>query len=386
MLGSWKVVQRGSIAATAAGLACLVSCGGRQFASGESGGAGGSGAGQPSAGSRTGGSSSGGKGSAGDEADGGAPTPGGSAGSGGVVSSGCDCPPGNYCRDGSSDCFECAELSRLRFHPPERLDTLSSANRASRFPRVGETSTDLLYGVEGLGMRYTTDASTSAGNLVMASQPQDSGPLLLAEQVTSLPAAQMAFNFAFDRLVEPTKRRMFFGVWQGGLTTAGLAPGPYNGQGNSDYSIAIATNPTADGVARAYWMTDRDRDPMLGLILMTSLLSATPNGAPVKLEVGAKDCPPDESDLTPWVTSDGKTLLFSNTRVDGTCTITHQGKDLYTALLQPTTGQPTAPAVPIFDVNSPGNDVDPSFSADFCDLYFSSDRDGSYALYRAHRR
>ncbi len=384
MLGSWKVVQRGLIAATAAGLACLVSCGGQEFSSGESGGTGGSGAGQPSAGSKTGGSSSGGNGSAGDEADGGAPAPGGSAGSGGVVSSVCDCPAGNYCRDGSSDCFECAELSRLRFHTPERLDTLSSANLASRFPRVGVTSTDLLYGVEGLGMRYTTDASTSAGNLVMTSQPQDSGPLLLAEQVTSLPAAQMPFNFAFDRLVEPTKRRLFFGVWQGGLVMAGAAPAPYLGGGNNDFSIAIATNPTADGVARAYWMTDRE--PMLGLILTTALLSATPNGAPVDLRIGSTTCAPDKADLTPWVTSDGKTLLFSNTRVDGNCTTTNQGKDLYTALLQPTTGQPTSPAVPVFDVNSPSNDVDPSFSTDFCDLYFSSDRDGTYALYRAHRR
>jgi Tol biopolymer transport system component len=38
------------------------------------------------------------------------------------------------------------------------------------------------------------------------------------------------------------------------------------------------------------------------------------------------------------------------------------------------------------DVNSPMNDVEPSFSADLCDLYFASDRDGKYALYRAHRR
>jgi Tol biopolymer transport system component len=86
------------------------------------------------------------------------------------------------------------------------------------------------------------------------------------------------------------------------------------------------------------------------------------------------------------VTADGTTLLFSSTRVDGNCTTTNQGKDIYTALLQPPTGEPTAPAVPMPDVNGPGNDVDPSFSADFCELYFASDRDGSYALYRAHRR
>jgi hypothetical protein len=384
MLGSWKVVQRGLLAAAAASLACLVNCGGQEFSSGESGGSGGNGAGQSNAGSKTGGSSSGGDGSAGDEADGGAPAPGGSAGSGGMPQTGCNCAPGSYCRESSTDCFDCSELSRLRFGAPERLDAVSSANQGSHFPRVGQTDTDLLYDVEGMGMRYTTDSSTSAGNLVMTSQPLDSGPLLLAEMVTSLPAAQMPFNFAFDRMVEPNRRKIFFGVWQGGLTTSGIAPGPFNGQGNNDFSIAIATNATADGVARAYWMTDRD--PALGVILTTALLSAMPNGAPVPLDVGVVNCAPDNSDLTPWVTSDGKTLLFSNTRVDGSCTTTNQGKDVYIALLQPTTGEPTSPAVPVDDVNGPGNEVDPSFSEDFCHLYFSSDRDGSYALYRAHRR
>ena len=60
MLGSWKVVQRGFIAAAAAGLTCLVSCGGQEFASSSSGGSGGSSAGQSNAGSKTGGSDSGG--------------------------------------------------------------------------------------------------------------------------------------------------------------------------------------------------------------------------------------------------------------------------------------------------------------------------------------
>ena len=142
-----------------------------------------------------------GNGSAGDDSEGGAVDPGGSAGSGGVVSSGCDCAPGNYCREGSTDCFACAELSRLRFGAPERLETLSSSGQPSRFPRIGETTTDLLYNVEGVGIRYTSDSSTSAGNLITQSQPQDSSPLLLAENVTSLPAAQMPFNFAYDRVV-----------------------------------------------------------------------------------------------------------------------------------------------------------------------------------------
>ncbi len=382
---SWNGLQRGWLVACSVGLSCLISCGGKEFASGNSG-SGGSSGGDESGGKSNGGSNSGANGGssmAGDEALGGSPDPGGSSGAGGGVTPGCSCEAGHYCRDGSKDCFDCAELSRLRFTAPERLDTVSGDNQASRFPRVGESSSDLLYSLTGAGMRYTSDSSTSAGAPVAMTQAQDNAPLLLAENVTSL-MAEGDFNFAFDRLEAANHRQLFFGQWQGGLAAIGLAPAPYNG-GTNDFSIAIAPNPTADGIARAYWMTDRD--PVLGIALVTALLAVNaPGGGPVALAVGQNGCTPEKADLTPWVTPDGKTLLFSHTRVDGNCTTTNQGKDIYTALLQPTTGQPTAAAVPLPDVNGASNDVDPSFSADFCDLYFASDRDGGYALYRAHRR
>ena len=382
MLTSWIGRERFRLLACSVGALCLVGCGGQEFSS-NSGGSGNSGG---NAGSKaTGGSSSGangGSGVAGDDAMGGSPDTGGTAGTGGVVSSGCACLPGQYCRDASSDCFDCTELSRLRFHTPERLDAVSSDTQASHFPRVGESSTDLVYSATGVGLRYTTDSSTSAGSAVAQSVPQDSGPLLLEQSVSS-GMVGVDFNFVFDRQTEVNKRVLFFGQWQGGLTLASEAPGPYNG-GSSDYSMAIATNPSDDGIARAFWMTDRDTN--LGLTLVTGLFTANSPGGPVNLSVGQASCAPEKADLSPWVTPDGKTLLFSTTRVDGNCTTTNQGKDIYTALLQPATGQPTAAAVPVSDVNGPGNDVDPSFSRDFCDLYFASDRDGAYAVYRAHRR
>jgi Tol biopolymer transport system component len=86
------------------------------------------------------------------------------------------------------------------------------------------------------------------------------------------------------------------------------------------------------------------------------------------------------------VTNDGKLMVVSHPHLNASCDATSQGKDIYTALLQPATGQPTAAALPMNDVNSPMNDVEPSFSADMCELYFASDRDGKFALYRAHRR
>lgn len=352
----------------------LCGCGGKEFSSGQ--GAGASGGDSGAAGKSMGGSSSGRGGSNEPGGSGGAS---GSAGAGGTASGGCTCAPGQYCRDASKDCFDCAELSRLRFSTPQRLDTLSNSNQASHFPRVGETGTDLLYSVTGAGLRYTSDFSTSAGNALEQSTPQDSGPLLLPSSVS---LSDEDFDFAFDRETATGQRQLFFGQWQGGLGAVFPAPAPYNGDAN-DFSIAIATAPTDDGIARAYWMTDREGD--VGLTLITALLTANVAGGPVMLSVGQDGCAPEQADLSPWVAADGQTLLFSSARVDDNC-LASDHKDLYTTLLQPSSGQPTAPAVPLADVNSEGNDVDPSFSRDLCELYFASDRDGDYALYRAHRR
>jgi hypothetical protein len=301
---------------------------------------------------------------------------------------GCNCPPGNYCRDGSTDCFDCAELSRLSFRSPERLATLSEG-QGSRFPRVGGSGTDLLYQFAGVGLRYTTDSSTSAGSSVAQTMPLDGGPLLLPTDITSVPEGTEPFNFAFDRAVEGERRELHFGQWNNGLRTSAPAPAPYNEPGTSNFGLAIALQGGAGGLARAYWMTDRLPDMPLSLV--TTLFAPEPLGVAVMLRV-APHCVAEPSDLTPWITADGKTLLFSHERLDDACASGGQGKDLYTALMVPATGQvlesvtgPT-PAQPLADVNSSKDDTDPSFSADFCDLYFASNRDGEYALYRAHRR
>ena len=388
MLGPRIVLGLAPLAACVA-LFSLSSCSGAEFTGGGAAGK------SNTAGSASGGTDSGGD--AGETSSGGTPDPGGSSGSGGSVSGGsggsggsapggCDCGPGEYCRDGTADCRPCAELNRLNFSTPQRLATVSDNGQGSHFPRVGSTATDLLYRFEGTGLRYTADASTSAGNTVQTSLATDSGPLLLASGVSGLPSMDLlTFNFVFDRL-DGEKRSLFAAQWNGGaLETTERVPAPYNGTGN-DYSLAIATNPTADGVARAFWMTDRGAATMQPAALITARIGANEPAAPVKLGIGQVDCLASDADLAPWVTSNGKTLLVSHARLDASCKATAQGKDIYVALLQPATGLPTAAALPMSDVNSPMNDVEPSFSADMCDLYFASDRDGKYALYRAHRR
>jgi hypothetical protein len=368
----------------------LSGCSGAVFTgSGSDGGTTANTGGESAAGAQAGGSSNGaaaGSASAGDSSAG-APDTAGSTGMGGAVSGGCTCPEGHYCRDGSLDCFDCAELNRLHFATPERLATVSDSSQGSHFPRVGATSPTLLYRIEGSGIRYTTDASTSPGANVKGTSGTDSGPLLLSAQVKNVSATAMnGFNFLFDR-IEDGRRSLYIGQWRDGLVQYELAPAPYN-ESKNDYSIAVALKATADGVPRAFWITDRDTPTSMGTPrLVTAPAVADAPAMPVQLFIGQDpECPASDPELAPWVTNDGKTLLLSHTRVDASCKSTGQGKDIYTALLQPATGQPTAAAVPVNDVNSPMNDVEPSFSADLCDLYFASDRDGKYALYRAHRR
>lgn len=385
MLGLRNVLGTSPLAACGA-LFILSGCSGAEFTGG-AGTAGKSSAGSAAAGQDNGGNSAGGtKGGDAGETSGGAPDLGGSTGTGGTVSGGCDCPEHHYCRDGSVDCFDCAELNRLNFSTPERLATVSDNGQGSHFPRVGSTGTDLLYRFEGTGLRYTADASTSAGSTVQASLATDSAPLLLASDVSGVATVKlMSFNFVFDR-VEGGRRSLYLGQWSNGLMMSERAPAPYNGA-LSDFSMAIATKPGADATARAFWMSGDTSTTMVPPpTLYTAILGANESAVPVALSIGQLKCTSKEPDLAPWVTSNGKTLLVSHPRLDANCNATGQGKDIYTALLQPATGQPTAPALPMNDVNSPMDDVEPSFSADMCDLYFASNRDGKYALYRAHRR
>jgi hypothetical protein len=387
MLGSWNALGQGWQVACTLALLGLSSCGGIEFTPYGAGGMDAN-AGNASAGQNSGGSAKGGAGSAasaGDSSSAGAADSGGASGAGGTAASGCDCPAEHYCRDGSVDCFACAELNRLHFATPERLATVSDNGQGSHFPRVGTTNTDLLYRFEGAGLRYTTDASTSAGANVKLTDATDSAPLLLATPVAGVDTmALMGFNFVFDR-EENGLRSLYMGQWNEGLQEIERVPAPYNGNKN-DYSMAVASKPTADSNARAFWMTDRSVAVGMAPSLVTALLRPSAPATPVNLKLGQETCVAVDADLTPWVTSDGKTLLVSHTRLDANCKATSQGKDIYTALLQPATGLPTAAALPLNDVNSPMNDVEPSFSADLCDLYFASDRDGKYALYRAHRR
>ncbi len=378
----------------------LSSCSGPSFSSGPAAGSAGKDSSAGTANSGGGSNNDGGSSSAGanDTPNGGSPEVAGSAGSGGgnAGSGGtptCNCAAGHYCRDGSVDCFDCAELNRLRFSQPERLATLSDNGQGSSFPRAGSTTTDLVYVFNGTGLRYTTDSSTSAGSSVKGTKPQDQAPLLLAESVSTFPAlAPMGFNFVFDR--PALARELYISNWTEGVQTAQKLPAPFN-LGTGDYSMAVALHPGTSTAPRAFWMTTRETGtPRLFTAPLQDGATAEIVDIHLAKSVDGKACVIGDQDAAPWVSQDGKTLLFSHNRMDANCAVvTGQKRDLYTTLLQPATGQPpkdasneVIPATPMNDVNSSADDIEPSFSADMCDLYFASNRDGNFAVYRAHRR
>lgn len=399
MPGMRKVLERSSLIACGAWCLALCQCGGTEFSAGSAGAGAGNDTGGTNPGGGAGGSAGGNSGNGGSAGAGGSSS--GSGGTGGVVVPSCECAAGKYCLEGSTDCLLCSDLSRLYFDEPVRLATVSDNGPGSRFPRIGATSTDLLYHFDGVGMRYTADSSTSAGSSVAATEPKDSAPLLLREPVSSIVVEGVAeLNFLFDRSVMDV-RTLHVGTWSGGLQSSAVAPAPFN-SGAGDFSIAVALH-ASPATARAFWMTNRE-GAMSGSPrprLVTAPISANAAAADVELKLsvgGGSGCPPlDPSqlpdgspavdpDMTPWVTGDGTLLVFSTTRLESGCAVGTRKKDIYTALLQASSGQPPAPALPMRDVNSSEDDVDPSFSADLCDLYFASNRDGKFAVYRAHRR
>lgn len=396
MQGLWNVLEQKSFLAFAVLWLSLTNCSGGVFKSdADAGGAGGS---QAGSGGANGGSNDAGRaGSAGSDEQAGSPSEPGGASGGGANPTGCNCKSGSYCREASPDCFPCAAMSRLKFTTPERIATLSDSGQGSRFPRVGATSTDLLYRFDGIGLRYTPDASTSPGTNLGATATSDSAPLLLNVDVTGFDATGP--TLFFDRALAPeAPRDLFSAPWRGNdAQAAESAPPPFNSD-RDDFSIAVALHPP-DGIAgRAYWMSNRNAtEEAPAPELFTATLTADTVAETVTLRVGQRKpgCPiaeaPDvdvDPDLTPWVTADGKLMLLSTTRVEDDCSVSNQKKDIHTVLLRPETGQPAEGeiAIPLSDVNSAGDDTDPSFSADLCDLYFASNRDGKYAVYRAHRR
>jgi hypothetical protein len=356
----------------------VLGCGGNEF-QGDGGGSGQGGTGgSPSGGSGptggTGGMPTGGTGGM----SGSGPT-GGSAGMGGMGGMPCTCPPTQYCRGGQ--CLSCAELSTLDFGEPEVL--LDDPAASLRFPRTGDTPASLFYrsGADGSGRLFYTPSTSALGTFVGndASPPQ-SGPLFVD-------ALDRTFNVIYDQSAD-SRRTMRAATWDG--TTLGsetFMPSPLSPAGWDTYSVAAAT---ALDPARLFWMSNRNGP----ITLNTGLIDSGDGDTIINIEVpqrnGSATCPRDDGDATPWVSPAGRRMFFRALPLDADCqAIDGTTTDLFVVPLVPETGAAAQAAIELESLNEIGTtETDPSLSADFCTLYFASDRNspGDFKLYSAPRQ
>ena len=381
-------------------LALIAACGGQEFTAATSNG-GGAGSGAAGDTSSAGGGDTAGGGDAGssDEGGGSGKPSGGSGGSGGTNSAGAgtggkpattcvSCPANNYCQDGTTKCRTCADFSRLEFAAPQKLATLSQVNGSiERFPRSANTGANtaaLFYTVGDVGKEriwYSAAPTSGVGAAVSSPTAVDSGPVLAP--------GFGEHNFYFDRVELATnKRKIMTADWlAGSVSNAALAGSPVNVTGSDDYSIAVAPN-----AGHAYWMSTRNNlmNPELVWESINGSAPPPPGPLPLTIKVGANTgCARRGDDATPWVNLDGTLLLFRAVSMDDTCAENDSGAyDLFAAPLAKD-GTPAAPAIPLSSLNNTGgksNESDPSFSQDFCTMYFASDSGtGDYDLYRAAR-
>ncbi|HEX6275799.1 MAG TPA: hypothetical protein VFZ53_22310 [Polyangiaceae bacterium] len=307
---------------------------------------------------------------------------GGRGGAGGNVTGGsagtpgCTCAPTEYCRGG--ECLACAELSSLDFGPPELL--LDDPQMPLRFPRPADTPGSLFYraGAEGMARIFHTPNTSMLGAL--AGNPdvtQQSGALFVA-------ALDRGYNVIFDEINQGT-RTARAASWNGATLGSQMEmPPPLSPGGFEDYSVAAAT---ASG--RLFWMSSRDLERRL----RTGVVE-TGDGVAVTLDVpkraGSGTCEWFGNDATPWVTPDGRRMLFRSFPLDDACQpLDSDTTDLFVVPLEPMSGTPSSDAIALASLNEVGfTDTDPSLSPDLCTLYFASDRGSpsDFKLYRARRR
>jgi hypothetical protein len=363
-----------------AGVGGATGKGGVAGASGaEDGGSGAAEAGVGGTSGETGGGGRGGGAGKGNAGTGAAGTGGaGTAGSAG--SAGCDCASGQYCRAGT--CRNCDDLSSIQIGDPEPL--LDHPTSGLRYPRVGDSRDALFFTLVAPGrseLWYVDDPTASASFTLGDAQTLSRSGLFYVE------SSDLGFDVLFDEL-RSGGRVVMSAAWDGStLTELDTLGPPFGVFGSEDYSVAFATE-----TSRAYFMTTRDDAPALHTAVLGDVETQV-----VTLEVpvpGGGTCPRSEDDATPWVTDDGSLLVFRALPMDADCQpINGMAPDLYAAALQPSTGLPLTPAVPLAGANVTTGDAtetDPSFSPDLCTLYFASDGGSGagfdFKLFRAARR
>jgi hypothetical protein len=324
---------------------------------------------------------------------GGAGGSGGSAAAsgGGGSQGGCDsCGPGTFCQGNS--CVSCADLSgTIGLDTPVPIDVDGAS---PSFPRVRRET-----GASGMNERLVyravfgsnTDIRTAVGQpwgpgtqpdnaSINTTVNNESGPILLPEAADS-PEGLPDGALLFDGLTSFDRQRTIFVAPLLGMGPTGRVVLSDLHVGASTYSPAVkyATRPYQ------YWFmlkASADVSPVLA-----TKVAGDPATTPLSIKLPGQ-CEAKGDDLAPWVTPDGKFLLFQSLYSASGCDAAPVLRSFVVPL-----GDDGAPRVgaiaSLLFANSLPPSVQvmtPSLSPDLCTLYFASDLDGEQKLYSARRK
>ncbi len=289
------------------------------------------------------------------------------------------CQAGEYCNSDSNTCVSCSDLSTFRVGTPKALNVQVPNDAPAWFPRVNKDGTLYFSLRPGNGMdniayappdmsdpHFTWGMVTAEPMPINLTTSKDNAPFYLED-------GQALLGNIVDATIDKTKPTVFLTSDRLGLFKV-LA---YNegqvsytvtklpGTGNSLSQIAFATgvNP-----ARLWYMSNEG-----GTQGLVTAESGTTTASSVPLPAG-NNCvfTPSNLGFAPWVTPDGKWLVFHAIQPNMDCTTTFSNTlQLYALALQPD-GTPVAgqDAKPIFPGET-NNYQTPSLSPDMCVLYFT---------------
>jgi len=300
------------------------------------------------------------------------------------------CGAGEYCRADNSQCESCSEIdARFVFGQPQSLEiTLPASAKQAWFPRVG-TDGNLYFSYldpqnsdnEDIGVATPEPKNPLKWNMAVPRKPPGAQPA-----TRELAPLFLADTTGFEPLIkgtsiESSKPLLIFDNQPLNQST----PPKVNG---ADSIAQEALKITGIGSANAYQaaFAPLASPPRIWFMTTASLYTATPNEAmpndtPVamKLYTNVGSGCQAKGDLAPWVTQDGKFMLFQTVALDDVCTTTPTQHYLYYTPLESDGQQkgwqappPMSRAKPLFP-NDTSNYQTPSLSPDLCVLYFTAE-------------
>ncbi len=339
-------------------------------------------AGEASGGEGAASGASGGASSSGAGADAGA--------AGAVASAECvmssDCDVGHFCRDGSClSCLDLEDVSELAYGAGEPFTVINgSVNQEGlRSPRRLADGIGLIYVRDFFGgvLWFSPNPDESAGAAITKTDVFENGGLPV---VHALPEPLAAFNFFFARRARMAAAPVRTSLFGATLTSEGTVQGEHELPAPFNSDEVVSSHALALSKTRAIW--NRNIDGVLRLQLVTSPIPPEGEATELRLPLPGGCGFASELDYAPWLSPDGRTLLFSARRVDEGCQPAIDAATHVFVLRLSSAGQPVGAARPLTGLAEPGlRQSDPSLSPDGCELLFSAQAETSMRLYHAPR-